>query len=186
MVPDDTLSTSERILSQRSVPEGAGVPHDAQSYAMELKPARRRTSRSRRRGAPSFAAASPLPGVAIDGSTSPSRQSSSTASSIELRPYVPGDAGAKLRSLPEDHQLSRAIALLSTYVAGRLLAAAQQLRAQQRRRRGSRSTVGAGAKTTLRVGRQTFAGTALLETTEVLFRGETRLRFRSRALPMSK
>jgi hypothetical protein len=36
--------------------------------------------------------------------------------------------------------------------------------------------VGAEARTTLRVGRQTFAGTALLETSELLFRGDTRLR----------
>ena len=36
--------------------------------------------------------------------------------------------------------------------------------------------MGAEAKTTLRLGRQSFAGTALLETTELLFRGDTRLR----------
>jgi hypothetical protein len=36
--------------------------------------------------------------------------------------------------------------------------------------------VGAEAKTTLRLGRQKFAGTALLETDELLFRGETKLR----------
>jgi hypothetical protein len=36
--------------------------------------------------------------------------------------------------------------------------------------------VGAEAKTTLRLGRQIFAGTALLETDELLFRGETRIR----------
>lgn len=36
--------------------------------------------------------------------------------------------------------------------------------------------MGAEAKTTLRLGRQTFAGTALLETSELLFRGETRLK----------
>jgi hypothetical protein len=36
--------------------------------------------------------------------------------------------------------------------------------------------VGAEAKTTLRLGRQIFAGTALLETAELLFRGETRIR----------
>jgi hypothetical protein len=36
--------------------------------------------------------------------------------------------------------------------------------------------VGAEATTTLRLGRQTFAGTALLETDELRFRGETRLR----------
>jgi hypothetical protein len=36
--------------------------------------------------------------------------------------------------------------------------------------------VGAEAKTTLRLGRQSFAGTALLETDELRFRGETRLR----------
>ena len=36
--------------------------------------------------------------------------------------------------------------------------------------------MGAEAKTTLRLGRQTYAGTALLETTELLFRGDTRLK----------
>jgi hypothetical protein len=36
--------------------------------------------------------------------------------------------------------------------------------------------VGAEAKTTLRLGRQSYAGTALLETSELLFRGETRLK----------
>ncbi|MEO5816973.1 MAG: hypothetical protein ABIT20_17020 [Gemmatimonadaceae bacterium] len=36
--------------------------------------------------------------------------------------------------------------------------------------------MGAEAKTTLRVGRQTFAGTAHLETSELRFRGETSLR----------
>ena len=36
--------------------------------------------------------------------------------------------------------------------------------------------MGAEAKTTVRVGRQTFAGTAHLETSELSFRGETRLR----------
>ena len=35
--------------------------------------------------------------------------------------------------------------------------------------------MGAEAKTTLRLGRQTFAGTALLETGELRFRGETKL-----------
>lgn len=36
--------------------------------------------------------------------------------------------------------------------------------------------MGAEAKTTLRLGRHTFSGTALLETDELRFRGETRLR----------
>jgi Protein of unknown function (DUF3052) len=36
--------------------------------------------------------------------------------------------------------------------------------------------VGAEARTTLKLGRQSFAGTALLETTELLFRGDTRLK----------
>ena len=36
--------------------------------------------------------------------------------------------------------------------------------------------MGSEAKTTIRVGRQTFAGTAHLESTELLFRGETRVR----------
>ncbi|MES2178723.1 MAG: DUF3052 family protein [Gemmatimonadota bacterium] len=36
--------------------------------------------------------------------------------------------------------------------------------------------MGAEAKTTLTLGRQTYAGTALLETTELIFRGDTRLR----------
>lgn len=36
--------------------------------------------------------------------------------------------------------------------------------------------MGAEAKTTLRLGRQTFAGTAHLESSELTFRGETRLR----------
>ncbi|MEO8619670.1 MAG: hypothetical protein ABI625_01320 [bacterium] len=36
--------------------------------------------------------------------------------------------------------------------------------------------MGSEAKTTLRLGRQTFAGTAHLETSELIFRGETRLR----------
>ena len=36
--------------------------------------------------------------------------------------------------------------------------------------------MGAEAKTTLKVGRQTFAGTAHLETSELRFRGETSLR----------
>lgn len=36
--------------------------------------------------------------------------------------------------------------------------------------------MGSEAKTTLRLGRQTFAGTAHLETSEILFRGETSLR----------
>jgi hypothetical protein len=36
--------------------------------------------------------------------------------------------------------------------------------------------VGAEARTTLRLGRQSFAGTALLETDELRFRGETKLR----------
>ena len=36
--------------------------------------------------------------------------------------------------------------------------------------------MGAEAKTTLRVGRRTFAGTALLESTELIFRGEIKLR----------
>ncbi len=36
--------------------------------------------------------------------------------------------------------------------------------------------MGAEAKTTLRLGRQSYAGTALLETSELLFRGDTRLK----------
>src|SRR4051812_18575636 len=36
--------------------------------------------------------------------------------------------------------------------------------------------MGAEARTTLTLGRQEFAGTALLETEEIIFRGETRLR----------
>jgi carboxyl-terminal processing protease len=126
IVPDDTLSTAEQDFYRYLAPKGQAVSTTLNQYAFELKssphdyvvtPAWRTELRRRLTAA----------GVTIDPKYEPvatkllDRELDRRVSRLVL-----GDAGAKQRSMPEDHQLSRAVALLSTvHTQGALLAAAQ-------------------------------------------------------------
>jgi hypothetical protein len=115
IVPDDTLASSEQEFLRSLAPKAQPFVTVLNQYAMELKPTARRdfsvtpewrNELRRRLGAV---------GITIDSKYEP------VASKVfdreldrRLSRLVLGDAGARQRSANEDHQLARAIALLST------------------------------------------------------------------------
>jgi carboxyl-terminal processing protease len=114
IVPDDTLATSEQEFLRSLAPKAQPFVTALNQYAMELKQTARRdftvtpewrTELRRRLGAV---------GVTIDAKYEPvatkvfDRELDRRVSRLVL-----GDAGARQRSANEDHQLARAIALLS-------------------------------------------------------------------------
>ncbi|MEO5816974.1 MAG: S41 family peptidase [Gemmatimonadaceae bacterium] len=126
IVPDDTLSTPEQEFYRAMAPKAQAFITTLNQYAFELKgsprdftvsPAWRTELRKR------FTAA----GVTID----PKHEAVATKlldRELDRRVarLVLGDAGAKIRNLPDDHQLSRAVSLLTTsHTQNALLATAQ-------------------------------------------------------------
>ncbi len=128
IVPDDTLSTAEQEFYRNiAAPKAQAFVTTLNQYAFELKPTASRTftilpawrAELRRRLA--------VAGVVIEGKYEPvATKLLDRELDRRLARLVLGDAGAKQRSLAEDHQLSRAVALLSTTrTQDALLAAAQ-------------------------------------------------------------
>ena len=114
IVPDDTISTAEQEFYRAVAPKAQAFITTLNQYAFELKssprtftvtPAWRAELRRR------FTAA----GVVIDPKHEPvAPKLLDRELDRRVARLVLGDAGAKLRSLDDDHQLTRAIALLST------------------------------------------------------------------------
>jgi carboxyl-terminal processing protease len=126
IVPDDTLSTAEQEFYRAMAPKAQAFITTLNQYAFELKNAPRdftitpawRTELRRR-----FTAA----GVTID----PKHEAVATKLldrelDRRIARLVLGDAGAKIRNLQDDHQLSKAVSLLTTSrTQNALLATAQ-------------------------------------------------------------
>ena len=128
IVPDDTLATAEQEFYRLVAPKAQLFITTLNAYAFELKgspadfsitPAWRTELRKRLTTA----------GVTIDPKVEHvatkllDRELDRRVSRLVL-----GDAGAKLRALPDDHQLSRAVQLLTTtHTQPALLAAAQSV-----------------------------------------------------------
>jgi carboxyl-terminal processing protease len=114
IVPDDTLLTSEQEFLKAVAPKAQAFVTVLNSYAQELKPvasrdfiitpAWRTELRKRLMSA----------GVSIDAKHEPvATRILDRELDRRLSRLVLGDAGARRRSVPEDHQLARAIALLT-------------------------------------------------------------------------
>ncbi len=114
IVADDTLSTAEQEFYRAMAPKAQAFITTLNQYAFELKgspkdftvqPAWRAELRKRLTAA----------GVTIDAKHEPvAGKLLDRELDRRVARLVLGDAGAKKRSIAEDHQLSRAIALLST------------------------------------------------------------------------
>ncbi|MEP6729356.1 MAG: S41 family peptidase, partial [bacterium] len=126
IVPDDTLSTAEQEFYRSMAPKAQAFITTLNQYAFELKgspkdftisPAWRTELRRR------FTAA----GVIIEPKHEPvATKLLDRELDRRVARLVLGDAGAKQRGLQEDHQLSKAVALLSTnHTQNALLATAQ-------------------------------------------------------------
>ena len=114
IVPDDTLSTAEQEFYRAIAPKAQAFFTTLNQYSFELKsspkdftvsPAWRTELRRRLTAA----------GVIIDPKHEPvTTKLLDRELDRRVARLVLGDAGAKQRSIAEDHQLSRAIALLTT------------------------------------------------------------------------
>jgi carboxyl-terminal processing protease len=125
IVPDDTLTTPEQEFYRSVAPKAQAYITTLNAYAFELKSSPKNftvtpewRAELRRR----FTAA----GVIIDPKFEPvANKLLDRELDRRVARLVLGDAGAKARSLDDDHQLTRAIALLSTaHTQTALLAAA--------------------------------------------------------------
>ena len=114
IVPDDTISTAEQDFYRAVAPKAQAFITMLNQYAFELKSSPRtftvtpawRTELRRRLTAA---------GVVIDPKHEPvAPKLLDRELDRRVARLVLGDAGAKLRSLDDDHQLTRAIALLTT------------------------------------------------------------------------
>ncbi|MEO8335920.1 MAG: S41 family peptidase [bacterium] len=126
IVPDDTLSTAEQEFYRAMAPKAQAFITTLNQYAFELKGSPRdftvtpvwRTELRRR-----FTAA----GVTIDPKHEPvANKLLDRELDRRVARLVLGDAGAKIRNLQDDHQLSKAVSLLtSSRTQNALLATAQ-------------------------------------------------------------
>lgn len=126
IVPDDTLSTAEQEFYRAMAPKAQAFITTLNQYAFELKGSPRdftvspawRTELRRR-----FTAA----GVTIDPKYEPvANKLLDRELDRRVARLVLGDAGAKIRSLQDDHQLSKAVSLLTaSRTQNALLATAQ-------------------------------------------------------------
>ena len=128
IVPDDTLSTAEQEFYRNiAAPKAQAFVTTLNQYAFELKPTASRTFTILPAWRAELRRRLTVAGVVIEGKYEPvATKLLDRELDRRLARLVLGDAGAKQRSLAEDHQLSRAVALLSTTrTQDALLAAAQ-------------------------------------------------------------
>ena len=128
IVPDDTLSTTEQEFYRNiAAPKAQAFVTTLNQYAFELKPTASRTFTILPAWRAELRRRLTVAGVVIDGKYEPvATKLLDRELDRRLARLVLGDAGAKQRSLAEDHQLSRAVALLATTRSqDALLAAAQ-------------------------------------------------------------